>query len=197
LLTTSKYSLKAPTPVRVSMSMMNYQMKEQMFTKSYLPVAVLLEGRFHSAFENKLAPEFLRYLGDTLKQPYKAVCDSDNRIIITSIGDAFVNRYNEKDGVLPMGYYRWTGEYLANRDFLLNSIEYLTDRSNILEARSKDVKMRLLDNARVKDEKTTWQFVNVVIPIAIVLVFASAYFFFRKRRYEVKANELNPKTKNE
>jgi len=56
----------------------------------------------------------------------------------------------------------------------------------ILEARSKEVKLRMLDNGRAKEEKATWQFVNVAIPIFIVLVFASAYFFFRKRRYEIR-----------
>jgi gliding-associated putative ABC transporter substrate-binding component GldG len=159
-------------------------------------VAALLEGKFHSAFENKLAPEFLRLLNDSLKQPYKAVCDSDNHMIVTSVGDIFLNSYSTKDGVMPMGYYRWTGEFYANRDFLLNCIEYLTDRSNILEARSKEVKLRLLDKGRTKDEKTMWQFVNVAIPIGAVLIFASGYFFFRKRKYETKLTQQNSPSAN-
>jgi len=43
-----------------------------------------------------------------------------------------------------------------------------------------------LDKGRVKPERTKWQVVNVAIPIAAVLVFASFYLFFRKRRYELK-----------
>lgn len=196
LLQSSKYSLKPNAPARVSLSEMTYPVKEAMFNKSYLPVAVLLEGKFHSAFENKLAPEFLRLLNDSLKQPYKAVCDSDNHMIVTSVGDIFLNSYSTKDGVMPMGYYRWTGEFYANRDFLLNCIEYLTDRSNILEARSKEVKLRLLDKGRIKDEKTMWQFVNVAIPIGAVLIFASGYFFFRKRKYETKLTQQNSPSAN-
>ena len=196
LLNTSKYSLKYQSPVRVSLSMMNYPLKEEMFNKSYLPVAVLLEGKFRSAFTNKLAPSYLKVLHDSLHQDFKAVCDSDNKIIITSIGDAFINNYNQRDGYQQMDYYFWTKEYFANRDFLLNCIEYLTDKTNILESRSKEMKLRLLDNGRVKDEKTTWQVVNVAIPVAIVLVFASAYFFFRKRRYEIKSNDIKPASGN-
>ncbi len=192
LLQTSKYSLKAQSPVRVSLSMMNYPLKEEMFNKSYLPVAVLLEGKFRSAFTNKLAPSYLKLLHDSLHQDFKAVCDSENKVIVTSIGDAFINSYNQRDGYQQMNYYYWTKEYFANRDFLLNCIEYLTDKTNILESRSKEMKLRLLDNMRVKDEKSTWQFVNVAIPIGAVLVFASAYFFFRKRRYEIKLNEKTP-----
>ena len=196
LLHTSKYSRKAAAPLRVSLSMMNYPVKEEMFTKSYIPVAVLLEGKFRSSFTNKLAPAFLSILRDSLHQEFKPECDSSNSIIVTSIGDVFLNNYNQRDGYMPMGYYYWTKQYMANRDFLLNCIEYMTDHSNILEARSKEMKLRLLDNGRVKDEKATWQFVNVAIPVGIVLVFASAYFFFRKRRYETKPDNIKPSSGN-
>ena len=195
LLQTSKYSLKSAAPVRVSLSMMNYQVKDEMFNKSYLPVAVLLEGKFKSAYQNRLAPEYLHIL-DSLEQPFKPVCDSDNSMIVTSVGDLFINRYTAKDGILPMGYYWYSKEYFANHDFLLNCLEYLTDRSGVLEARSKDVKLRLLDGGRVHEEKTKWQIVNIAIPIAAVLIFASAYFFFRKRRYEVKHNSINSLSHN-
>lgn len=185
LLHTSKYSRSARAPVRVSLSMMSYPLKHEMFTKAYMPVAVLLEGRFSSVYQNRLAPSYLRLL-DSLKHPFKAVCDKPNSMIVVSVGEAFSNGYSAKDGILPMGYYQFTGEYFANKNFLLNCMEYLTDHSGVLEARSKDVKLRLLDKGRLKDEKGKWQFVNVAIPIASVLVFASFYLFFRKRRYEQK-----------
>jgi len=191
LLQSSRYSRNAMAPARVSLSTMIYPQKSEMFNKPYLPVAVLLEGKFHSRYQNLLAPEYLRLL-DSLKIPFKPICDSDNSMIVTSVGDIFKNDYTEKDGPLQMGYNKWTGEFFANRSFLLNCLEYLTDHSGILESRSKDVKLRLIDNGRAKEEKTKWQFINVVIPIAMVLVFASCYFFFRKRKYEVKQNETKP-----
>jgi len=165
--------------------MMSYPLKHEMFTKSYMPVAILLEGKFHSVYENRLAPEYLRLL-DSLKLPFQSSCIKPTSMIVTTIGEAFSNGYSAKDGVLPIGYYPFTGEYFANKAFLLNCLEYLTDQSGVLEARSKDVKLRLLDKGRIKPEKTKWQVVNVGIPIAAVLVFASVYLFFRKRRYEVK-----------
>jgi gliding-associated putative ABC transporter substrate-binding component GldG len=165
--------------------MMNYKLKDELFTKSYLPVAVLLEGKFRSLYENRLAPEYIQLL-DSLRLPYKAACDSANSMIVVSGGEMFSNGYTAKDGMLPIGYYPFSGEFFANKNFLLNCLEYLTDHSGILEARSKDAKLRLLDQGRIKAEKTTWQFVNVAIPIAAVLVFASFYLFMRKRRYEVK-----------
>ncbi|MCD6013328.1 MAG: ABC-type uncharacterized transport system involved in gliding motility auxiliary component [Flavipsychrobacter sp.] len=185
LLQSSKYSRVSRSPVRVSLAMMNYPLKNEMFNNPYRPVAVLLEGKFHSAYEGLLAPEYLQLL-DSLKLTFKPKCDSENSMIVVTAGEIFTNGFNAKDGLIPMGYYYYTGDYYANRDFLLNCLEYLTDHSGILEARSKDVKQRLLDNARAKNEKSTWQFVNVAIPVVIILVFASAYFFFRKRKYETK-----------
>jgi hypothetical protein len=60
----------------------------------------------------------------------------------------------------------------------------LTDTTGLLEARSKDVRVRLLDGGRVEEERTKWQLINIAIPIGFVLIFASAYIFFRKRKYE-------------
>lgn len=185
LLTTSKYCLKAAAPVRISMSVMNYPLQHEIYTKSYLPVAVLMEGKFHSTYENILAPASIKFL-DSINQPFKPVCDSSNKMIVTSVGDVFMNDYSTKDGVLQMGYYKWTGEFFQNRSFMLNCLEYLTSNAGILESRSKEVKLRMLDYGRAKDEKTQWQFVNVAVPIAAVFIFASCYFFFRKRRYEIK-----------
>ncbi len=195
LLQSSKYSRTSRSPVRVSLTMMNYPLKHEMFTKSYMPVAVLLEGKFSSLYQNRLAPEYLRLL-DSLNEPFKPRCDSANSMIVTSVGEIFSNGYSAKNGMLPIGYYQFTGEYFANKNFLLNCLEYLTDHSGILEARSKDVKLRLLDKGRIKPEKTTWQVVNVGIPIAAVLIFASCYLFFRKRRYEVKKEAAKTPSSN-
>ncbi len=195
LLQSSNISRVASAPVRVSLSMMNYEMNDAQFNKPYRPVAVLLEGKFTSAFKNRLAPEFLKFLADS-SLPFKQACDSSTSMIVSSIGDLFGNAYSTTSGVLPMGYYRYDGHLYANKTFLFNSLQYLTDHSGILETRAKQVKLRLLDSSRVKDEKTEWQLINVGVPVALVLMFASGYLFFRKRRYETKLTKSAP-DKNE
>ena len=185
LLSTSKYSRSSGSPVIVSLTKINYPGREEYFNKPYLPVAVLLEGIFHSAYEHRLAPEYLARL-DSLNEPFTPVCKNSTSMIVTSVGDVFHNDYSTKDGVLSLGYNKYTGEYFANKSFLLNCMEYLTDHSGILEARSKEVKLRLLDMGRVKEERLIWQWVNVALPIGIVLIFASCFLFFRKRKYEQK-----------
>lgn len=192
LLSSSKYSRVSRSPVRVSLTKLTYPGTPALYNKPYQPLAVLLEGKFHSVYQNRLAPSFLQILADSLHDPFKPVCDSSTSMIVTSIGDVFLNDFSQKDGPLQLGYHKWSGAFFANKSFLLNCIEFLTDHSGILEARSKDVKLRLLDKGRVKDEKTMWQWVNVALPIALVLIFASAYMFFRKRKYEVKSSEKAP-----
>ncbi len=191
LLQTSKYSRISTTPVTVSLSKAFYPGVKENFTKTSQNVAVLMEGQFHSLFENRLAMSYQRHL-DSIKEHFIPVAKNSTSMIVTCIDDIFANDYSTKDGVMTLGYCKYDGEFYANKDFLLNCLEYLTDKSGLMEARSKDVKLRLLDKGRVKDERVIWQWVNVSIPIALVLIFASGYIFFRKRRYEVNTN--TPKT---
>lgn len=183
LLETSQYSRPALSPVRVSLSMTRFTPKAELFNKGFMPTAVLLEGKFPSVFEGRLPGDFMRLL-DSLKQPFTAQGEKEAKIIVVSDGDIMLNSVSDRSGPLPMGFSYDEGIRYANKNFFLNCVEYLTDTSGILEARSKDVRVRLLDGERVANEKTKWQMVNIIIPIAFVLVFASCYIFFRKRRYE-------------
>lgn len=189
LLASSQYSRRTMTPARISLSMLRYPPRPELFNKGNLPTAVLLEGRFSSAFQDRLPQDFLQILRDSVKQPFKPVADSaDGAIIVVSDGDIFLNGVNQKTGPEEMGYWRFTNTRFANKAFVLNCLEYLTDPSGILEARNKELRLRLLDAGRVERERNTWQAINLAIPLGIVLIFASAYIFFRKRKYEAKAS---------
>ncbi len=190
LLQTSKYSRSSGSPVTVSLSQAYYPGTYEYYNKPYRPVAVLMEGIFHSVYERLLAPEYLAHL-DSIHETFVPVGQKRTSQIVISVGNIFQNDFSTKDGPYRLGYNKYTGEFFANKDFLLNCLEYLTDTTGILEARSKDVKLRLLDKGRAKDEKEQWQAINIVVPIAMVLVFASGYLFFRKRRYEQKPDLKN------
>lgn len=184
LLHSSKYSRTAPNPVRVSLTMLNFPLNNRMFGSPYQPVAVLLEGKFNSIFNNRLQPSFLKILSDSLKMPFKNSCDSATSMIVISDGDIMENDFSARYGTMDMGFWRFTGNRFANKTFILNCLEYLTDQSGLLEARSKDVKLRLLDDGRRKDEELKWQLINILLPVGVIILFAVVYIFFRKRRYE-------------
>jgi ABC-2 type transport system permease protein len=98
-------------------------------------------------------------------------------MIVCSVGDIFSSGYSNRDEYCLWAITRIQGNTLRTSSFMLNCMEYLTDHSGILEARAKDVKLRLLDTGRAKAEKTKWQIINVAIPIVAVLVFASFFCF--------------------
>ncbi len=183
LLQSSKYSRLAPAPARVSLSMLKYPVREDLFRQPDNPVAVLLEGRFSSIFLNRLSGDFLRTLKDSLNMPFKHMADSATSMIVISDADMLLNDFSQSKGIMEMGYWDYTREWFSNKAFVLNCLEYLTDDSGLLIARSKENRLRLLDGARVKAEKNRWQWINLGVPVAIVLVFASVYLFFRQRKY--------------
>lgn len=187
LLASSKYSRVTPHPARVSLSMMAFKPDINLFNKPHQPVAVLLEGKFKSVFNNRLEAGFLKILKDSLGMPFRSQCDSATSMIVVSDGDLLENDFSERQGTMELGYYRFTGQRFGNKTFLLNCLEYLTDRSGLLESRSKDVKLRLLDSGRVKNEKSKWQWINLLLPNAVIILFAIVFMFFRKRKYEQQA----------
>lgn len=184
LLESSNYSRTAAHPVRVSLSMIRYNPDPKLFTNPHRPVAILSEGEFYSLYNNRVPAAFLSLLRDSLKYNFKPKVDSATSMIVIADGDFMLNDVSRSTGPTEMGYWRYTQSLFANKNFVLNSLEYLTDPHSMLEARNKDLKLRLLDSKRVKDEELKWQFINVGLPILLVLVFASVYLFFRRRRYE-------------
>ena len=92
-----------------------------------------------------------------------------------------VTSTNETEDI---GYNKWERRYYkGNKDFILNAVEYLLDENNILESRSKEIKLRLLDSVKTKAEKTKWQMINVVLPVVLLIVFGLIFTFLRKRKY--------------
>jgi len=183
LLTSSKYSRTSPNPVRVSLSMLRFPPRTELFNHPYSPVAVLLEGQFQSVFQNRMAESFVDMMRDSLKYDYKPKADTPGRMIVVADGDVMLNDFSSTRGPMEMGYWKFTQERYANKTFILNCLEYLTDESGILEARSKESRLRLLDAGKVKATKTNWQILNLAVPLGLVLIFAAAYIFFRKRKY--------------
>jgi gliding-associated putative ABC transporter substrate-binding component GldG len=186
LLTSSNRSRKVPSPVRISLANLKFKPTPEMFREKNIPLAVLLEGKFNSIYTNRIDPGFIKIYTDSLKRKYNTVCTEPNKMIVVSDAHVFSNDYSQKQGIMECGFYKYTQQLFANKIFLLNCIEYLTDNAGLPEARNKDVKLRLLDMARVKKEKIRWQVLNIALPIALVMMFASAYFFFRRKRYEGK-----------
>lgn len=182
LLTSGEYSRMVFTPWLVDFKELRSRPDESLYNKKHLTTAVLLEGTFPSVFTNRVPPEMMQILSDSLKMPFRDKSLNTAMIVIAD-GDIARNDVNSQGMPQPLGYYRFTGEYFGNKDLLLNCIDYLAGFEQHLETRSKTVKLRLLDNTKVKAEKTNWQLINTILPLAMLLAFGLIYNFIRIRRF--------------
>jgi hypothetical protein len=93
-----------------------------------------------------------------------------------------MNEMSER-GPLPLGFNKDINYTFANMDFLENCVDYCVNPSGILEARSKDYTLRLLDPEKTDENKTFWQFVNIACPLLVILLCGFIFQFFRKKKY--------------
>jgi ABC-2 type transport system permease protein len=59
----------------------------------------------------------------------------------------------------------------------------LVNPSGILETRAKDFTLRLLDPVKVEEGKAIWQFINIALPLLLVILAGFVYQQIRKRKY--------------
>jgi ABC-2 type transport system permease protein len=94
-----------------------------------------------------------------------------------------VRRVGLNETPLPLGQDKYTGQIFGNRDFLINCLNYLVDNNGIMELRSRELKLRLLNSQKVKAERLKWQMINITGPLIIVIISGVLYSYFRKRNY--------------
>lgn len=185
LLSTSATSRILKTPAKVEWASVRNEEDLKLFNKTSIPVAVLLEGRFKSLFANRLTTAQSDSLA-AAGQSFLAENKEDNKMLVVSDGDLFLNGGTQSEGPLPMGMNIYSKKQYANREFLLNSLEYMLDPSGIMETRSKDFTLRLLDAAAVEENKSFWQMIAFVGPISLVVLLGLLFQYWRKRVYAHK-----------
>ncbi|HMT74186.1 MAG TPA: gliding motility-associated ABC transporter substrate-binding protein GldG [Chitinophagaceae bacterium] len=194
LLVSSPNSRIISTPALISLNENRNAPEDEKFRQNAIPVAMLLEGKFTSLFRNRIMKAQL----DSLAAQGISFKDEspDNKMIVVADGDIVLNDVLPNQGPIPMGFNKYTySEYLnqgengkyflptANRDFLLNCVEYLVNNPAISETRNKDIVLRLLDSKKVEAQKSTWQMINIALPVMLVILFGWLYQQLRKRKY--------------
>lgn len=194
LLSSSPNSRIISTPALISLNENKNVPQDDKFRQHAIPVAVLLEGKFTSLYRNRIP----KSLADSLSaegRPYRAESVS-NKIIVVADGDMVLNDATTDSGALPMGWNKYTyREYqnqssygkafipVANRDFLLNCVEYLVNNPGISETRNKDIVLRLLDAKKVSEQRGMWRIINIALPVLLIVLFGWLFQQIRKRKY--------------
>ncbi len=186
LLQSSANSRIISTPALISPNENRNTPEDALFRQRGIPVAVLLEGRFTSFYKNRVSRAQIDSLATT--GGFKESNPEENKMIFVADGDIVLNDVSAKQGPMPMGMNLFTAgsqyEYqFANRDFLLNCLEYLTSKGSIIETRNKEVVLRLLDSRKVEEERTKWQLINIALPVLLVIIFGFIHQQIRRRKY--------------
>ncbi|WP_066510352.1 gliding motility-associated ABC transporter substrate-binding protein GldG [Rufibacter sp. DG15C] len=176
LLWSSQYSRKRPAPVSLSLNDPRIDRDPKLFKEQAVPMGYLLEGSFKSLWTNRQPPA-----GTTI--PFVGT-SKPTKLVVFSDGDLGANEVDPKNGrPMELGYDRFTRLRYANKELLKNTVDYLLDEKGLIELRGKEIKLRPLDKAKLRDERTKWQTLNLGIPLVLLLLFGVFKFWARKRKY--------------
>ena len=182
LLTTSEFSRVKNAPAIYDLNEAKIEPDRRLFTRQNIPVAVLLQGRFKSMFRNRLTPDFM----EIPAMGYREISDSTSMIVISD-GDVIKNRFNFNDGTgYPLGYDFYTEMMYANKELLLNCIDYLVGEEGAIASRSRDIKIRKLNVMKIKEEGTRYKLINILLPTSLIVLAGVVIIFVRRNKYRKK-----------
>ena len=181
LLATSPYSKVVRVPAQISLRETEIRPTETEYNLSFQPVAILLEGKFESNFQNRqISPGVtggpVEIMEESRHTKMIVVADGDlirNDVTISSTGPV----------ISPLGYDKYTSQTFGNKNFILNAINYLTDEEGLINLRGREFQLRLLDRKKIRDEAMKWKLINMIGPLIIIVLMGAAVNVYRRRLY--------------
>jgi ABC-2 type transport system permease protein len=101
---------------------------------------------------------------------------------VISDGEVIKNQL-DRNRPLELGFDKYTQAFYGNKDFLLNTVNYLLDDSGLINIRTKEIAVPFLDPQKVAPQRTRWQVINLLSPLVLLALFAILFHYFRKRKY--------------
>ena len=177
LLTTSQYTKVLGPPVRVAFNDLRDELRPEKFGDGPKTIGYLLEGEFTSLYANRLVPNGF----DKTRFIPKGV---QGKVVVIGDGDIIRNEIDPESGApVDLGVEPFSGTTYANKDFVMNILNYMVDDSGLMDARSREVKIRPLDRVKVQGERSKWQLINIVLPVIIIVLLGIVKWYVRNRRY--------------
>lgn len=173
LLRSSDLTKLEGVPKEISLDMVMQEPDPKTYNKGPQTLAVLLEGKFISVYNNRIKPFQLSEEKNT---------SVPTKMIVIADGDVIKNDVVKKQPQ-ELGFDRWTGRSFGNKEFLENAVNYLLDDDGLINIRSKEVFIPTLDAQKVADEKIKWQIINIALPLVFLGVFGVLFNYFRRKRY--------------
>lgn len=180
LLRSSQFTKVSQTPVFISMADVNKQPKQQEFNAPYQTVALIQEGVFPSVFLNRQVPDGLINVGD-----YRAE-SIPTRLMVVADGDVIRNEVRFKSSnpqVIPLGYDEGSRQIYGNKDFIVNAVNYLCDEEGWMQLRGRHLALRLLDKQKLTEGTSWWKWLNVALPVMLIILGSALFTYLRYRRF--------------
>ena len=182
LLKTSDYTKVSGAPVFISLAMLRQAPDKRMFSSKGKTVAYLLKGTFPSLYANRIPQEIADDNGMNFMEESKPTA-----MIVVADGDIIRNQIDIRTRKpLPLGFDQYTQNTYANKEFIENAIGYLVEGEGMIDIRSRELKVRLLDVTKINQERSKWQVINTLVPIALIVVLGLVMALVRKRKYSKK-----------
>ena len=182
ILQSSPNTRTVSTPALISLEMTKTASDPKEFNQSNIPVAVVLEGKFQSLYANRVSAALADSLEQVYKQPFLKSGEKNARVVVCADGDVVMNELGGH-GPLPLGFSKDMNYTFANAEFLSNCLDYCVNPSGVLEARSKDYSLRLLDPEITESERSFWQFINIFSPLLVIILCGIIFQYIRKKKY--------------
>ena len=182
LLKTSDYTKVSGAPVFITLAMLRQTPDQRMFSAKGKTVAYLLKGTFTSLYANRIPQEIMDDQATDFMETSKPTA-----MIVVTDGDIIRNQIDIRTRQpLPLGFDQFTQITYANKEFIENCISYLVDGEGLVDIRSRELKVRLLDPTKVSKQRVTWQVVNTLVPIALIVILGFVMSLIRKVKYSRK-----------
>ncbi|WP_299208721.1 gliding motility-associated ABC transporter substrate-binding protein GldG [uncultured Dokdonia sp.] len=177
LLTSSVLTKLEGVPKEISLDDIGIEPTEEDYQAGPQPLAVLLEGAFESAFKNRVHPFTL----DSVR--FRESATNPSKMVVIADGDFISNDVDSKGNPLELGFDYFTRKQYGNKEFLLNTVNYLLDDNGLINIRSKEIALPFLDTPKVVNTINKWQALTIGLPLVFLLIFGGVFFVLRKRRY--------------
>lgn len=159
-------------------------------------IAGMSEGKFDSHFKNRLIDEFAK----NKESGFITRSTEEGKVLVVANGSFIANYYDSmpsKTGKMMyrpisfnnlrydevMAQMRMQPLIYGNQEFFQNMVDYMMGDNSVLDIRSKQIDIHPIDKEKVKDQRTKYMLINVVVPSFFIILLAILLFYLRKRRY--------------
>jgi gliding-associated putative ABC transporter substrate-binding component GldG len=160
LLETSAFTKTSGVPTLLSLAQASQKIKPNEFNEPSKILGMLLYGTQKSLFTNKIKP--FEYSNHQEKGELKTIVFGDGNMGENQI---------DKGAPLQLGFDKWTNNFYKNKQFLMNSIHYLSGNQQGLMIRQKEWEFSYLDPQKIESKGMLWKIIMLLSPILITLSF--------------------------